>query len=353
MFKRRGFSKFFILVLCMLLAFQLVGVGCSGEVADEEEKDLNPAEEAKEAEKESDEDGDYPNRPLRLIVSYSAGAATDTQARIFAEFVEEELGQPLVVENIEGAGGQVGWNEFSQVEPDGYTLAAFNLPHILAQPLVMETQYTKETFEPIFNWGWDPTVFAVREDSPYETVDDLIEDAKERPGEISIGKAGLYIGHHFLILQVKDETGVEFNQMPYDGASDAAAALLGGHIDVVSGNLSDMHRLKEDGEIRILAIATEERHEFEPDVPTFKELGYEDAIMSTDRGIAAPKGTPDHKIEKLEEAFYETAQNPDYKEQMEEAGADLMFLERDEVFDEFEEREEILENLLQEFGHLD
>ena len=299
----------------------------------------------------SNEFENYPERPIELIVAYSAGAATDTQARILAEYVEEELGQPVVVQNIEGSGGQVGWNEFADADPDGYTLAAYNLPHILAQPQVHSTEYTRETFEPIMNWGFDPTVFAVTDDSPFEDFDDLLEDAKENPGDISIGKAGLYIGHHFLILQMKEETGVEFNQMPYPGAADALASLLGGHIDVVSGNLSDMYRRQD--EVNVLAIAAEKRHPYLPDVPTFKELGYESAIMSTDRGIAAPEGTPEPIIEQLTEAFYSVAENPDYQDKMEEAGADTLFLTREEVEEEFEDREEILIDLLNEFGHLE
>lgn len=337
-------KKIFLLMVCLLVASKVVLIGCGEEVEEYEKK-----KEKEQVETESD----YPRRPITMIVAYSPGAATDTQARIFAKYTEEILGQPLVIKNVEGAGGQVGWNEFSNVEPDGYTLAAYNLPHILAQPLVKDTEYTRETFDPIMNWGWDPTVFAVREDSPYESLEDLLEEAKKRPGEVSIGKAGLYIGHHFLILQVKEKTGVEFNQMPYPGASDAVAALLGGHIDVVSGNLSDMHRLADDGEVRILAVATKERHEFEPDVPTFKELGIEGAIMSTDRGIAVPKGTPDYKIEILQEAFYEVAKNPDYQQEMLDAGADLMFFEREEVLREFEQREKILKDLLKEFDHID
>ncbi len=338
-----------VLALGILLVFQgIFGSGCQRRTEDQKSK-----EEEKLKQDEHEKGGDYPTRPIRLIVSYSAGAATDTQARILAGYVEDVLGQPLIVENIEGAGGQVGWNEFSQVEPDGYTLAAYNLPHILAQPMVMDTEYDRKNFEPIMNWGWDPTVFAVKKDSPYESLDDLLEDAKEKPGEVSIGKAGLYIGHHFLILQVKDQMDVEFNQMPYPGASDAAAALLGDHVDAVSGNLSDMHRLAKDDEVRILAVATEERHDFEPDVPTFKEEGIQGAIMSTDRGIAAPKGTPEHKLEKLKEAFYEIAKKEEYQQQMLDAGADLMFMEREEVLEEFEAREKMLEELLEEFGHLD
>ncbi|OWZ83749.1 tripartite tricarboxylate transporter substrate binding protein [Natranaerobius trueperi] len=319
-----------LLLLTLVLTVAFTGVACSHD----------------------DDYSNYPERPIQLIVAFTPGAATDTQVRILAKYAEEELGQPVVIQNIEGAGGQVGWNEFSEAEPDGYTLAAYNLPHILAQPLVEDTEYSREDFEPIMNWGYDPTVFAVREDSPYETLEDLLEDAKENPGEISIGKAGLYIGHHFLIMQIQDETGVEFNQMPFPGGAEALSNLLGGHIDVVSGNLSDMYR--QGDEVRILAVAAEKRHEeYAPKVPTFKELGYESAIMSTDRGVAAPKGTPDEVIERLEEAFYKAAQNEEYLKEMDEAGADTLFLERDEVKEEYEEREVILEDLLETFGHLE
>jgi tripartite-type tricarboxylate transporter receptor subunit TctC len=292
---------------------------------------------------------DYPTKPVQLIVSYSAGAATDTQARILVKYAQKYLGQPIAVVNMAGAGGQVGWNYFAGVKPDGYTLAVYNLPHIIAQPLVGETQFSMDTFEPIMNWGWDPVVFAVQPDSKYQTLADLVEGAKSNPETITVGNAGLYVGQHLAQLMLEDLTGVRFKTMPYKGAADAKAALLGGHIDVCAGNLSDMYRL--GNEVKILGIATKERSKFTPDVPTFQEQGY-DVVMSTDRGISALKGTDPQIIEILEDAFTKAANDPEYLAEMDKAGADLLFIARKDVKAEMESREPAIKELLDKFGFL-
>lgn len=323
-----------VLVICFMM-FSLVG--CGGKVG----TDNTGGKEAVKI--------DYPTKPVQLIVSYSAGAATDTQARILIKYAQKYLGQPIAVVNMAGAGGQVGWNHFAGVKPDGYTLAVYNLPHILAQPLVGETQFNMDTFEPIMNWGWDPVVFAVKPDSKYQTLADLVEAAKSNPETITVGNAGLYVGQHLAQLQMEDITGVRFKTMPYKGAADAKAALLGGHIDVCSGNLSDMYRL--GSEVKIIGVATKERHNFTPDVPTFLEQGY-NVVMSTDRGVAALQGTDPQIIEILEEAFTQAADDPEYLAEMEKAGADLLFIGRKDVKAEMESREPAIKELLDKFGFL-
>lgn len=292
---------------------------------------------------------EFPSQPIQLIVSYSAGAATDTQARILAQYAVEALGQPLVIVNMEGAGGSVGWNHFSKVKPDGYTLAVYNLPHVLSKPLVENTEYTPETFIPLANWGYDPVVFGVLPDSPYQTIDQLIEDVRSNPEQITIGNAGLYVGQHLAILMLEDEAGIKFKNIPFDGAADAQAALLGGTIDVQAGNLSDMYRLGD--QVRILAVAAEERHKYLPDVPTFKELGY-DVVMSTDRGVAAVEGTPPDIVETLTNGFLEIMNRDDFQAEMEQAGADLLIMGGEELQQEFAQRAERIEELLTRLGHV-
>ncbi|GAE34341.1 tripartite tricarboxylate transporter substrate binding protein [Halalkalibacter akibai] len=220
---------------------------------------------------------DFPNKSIQLIVAFSPGAATDTQARIISKYASTYLGQELVIVNKPGGGGQVGWNSFSTVEPDGYTLAAYNLPHIITQPLVGQTSFDIDTFEPLVNWGGDPTVFAVKSDSDIHSLDDLVEQARKSPNSITVGNAGLYVGQHLATLLLEDTANIQVEDVPFPGAADAIASLLGGHTDVVAGNLSDIYRLGSD--VRPLAIATEERHSFAPDIPTFSELGYPEVIM--------------------------------------------------------------------------
>ncbi|WP_100406174.1 tripartite tricarboxylate transporter substrate binding protein [Bacillus solitudinis] len=279
---------------------------------------------------------DFPNNSIQLIVAFSPGAATDTQARIISKYASDYLGQELVIVNRPGGGGQVGWNHFSTVNPDGYTLAAYNLPHIITQPLVGQTAFEIDTFEPLVNWGGDPTVFAVRSDSDMNDLNAFISKAEEAPGQLTIGHAGKFVGQHLAILLLENAANISVEDVAFQGASDAIASLLGEHTDIVAGNLSDIYRLGD--EVIPLAIATDERHPFSPDVPTFSELGYPEVIMSTDRGIAAKKGTPPEIIDKLEEAFLHLLEDEEFLKEMEVAGADMLIMNREEVLEDIRKR---------------
>ncbi|MFT9485804.1 MAG: tripartite tricarboxylate transporter substrate binding protein [Tepidibacillus sp.] len=286
----------------------------------------------------------FPNKPIQLIVSFTPGAATDTQARIISKYASKYLGQELVIVNKPGGGGSVGWNSFSTVSPDGYTLTAYNLPHIITQPLVGQTAFSVDDFEPIINWGQDPTVFVVTPDSPIKDLKDLIEKAKKSPGVLTVGTAGKFVGQHMGMLLLEKSASIDLKDIPYKGASESIAALLGKQTDLVSGNLSDMYRLGD--QVRILAIATKERHPLVSNVPTFTELGYPEVIISTDRGIAARKGTPEEIIKKLEEGFLQIMKDPNFLEDMKKAGADLLILNHEEVKKEFEMRKGLYEKLI-------
>lgn len=286
----------------------------------------------------------FPEKSIQLIVSFSPGAATDTQARIIAKHANKYLDEELVIVNKPGGGGQVGWNHFSTVNPDGYTLAAYNLPHVITQPLVSDTSFTIDTFEPLVNWGGDPTVFAVHADSPIQNLDDLIKEAKQSPDSITVGNAGKYVGQHLAILQLEHAADIQVEDVPFQGSADAIASLLGGHTDVVAGNLSDIYRLGD--EVRPLAIATEERHSFSPDIPTFKELGFPEVMMSTDRGIAARKGTPQEIIDKLEKSFLKLLEDEEFLTEMKNAGADMLVMDREQVIKDIEKRKATYEELL-------
>ncbi|WP_053219503.1 tripartite tricarboxylate transporter substrate binding protein [Virgibacillus senegalensis] len=293
----------------------------------------------------------FPNKSIQLVVAYSPGAATDTQARIIAKYAKKYLGEEMVIVNKPGGGGQVGWNYFSSVKPDGYILSAYNLPHIITQPLVGDTAYEVETFDPIVNWGGDPTVFAVRSESNIQTLEDLIALAKREPGTLTIGNAGKFVGQHLAILLLENAASIDVEDVPFKGSSEAISSLLGGHTEILAGNLSDVYRLGD--EVRPLAIASEERHPFAPDIPTFKELGYPDIIMSTDRGIAAREGTPEEIISKLESAFLKLLDDQDFLAEMEQAGADMLIMDRQQVTKEIDQRSKDYKQLLESIGVVD
>lgn len=292
---------------------------------------------------------DYPTRPVSVMVSYSPGGATDFQARIVTMVAtnEEYLGQPIVIINKPGAGGKVGWTDFAgNASKDGYDLAAYNVPHFIAQSIKFDTNYDIDNLEPIANWGADPAVIIVGKDSEFNTLDDLVKFAKENPGKVTVNGAGLFVGHHIAFLQLEKSTGADFTYVPEQGGAPALKNVMGGQVMAGVNNLSDAFRSKDN--LKILAIADNERNtEFLPDVPTFKEQGYDVDDSSVNfRGIMAPKGTPPEVIEKLAKAVPEMFKNARVKKQMAAGGSPLRVMTREEVQAMWKKRKAYLTELL-------
>jgi len=295
---------------------------------------------------------DYPERPLSVMVSYGAGGATDFQARIVTMMAgnEDYLGQPIVIINKPGAGGRVGWNWFaSEAENDGYTLAAYNIPHFIAQSIKGGVKYSAESFEPIANWGADPAVVVVGADSPYNTIDELINHAKNNPGKVTVSGAGLFVGHHIAALQIEKATGAKLAYIPTKGGGAAAMkAVIGG--DVVAGinNLSDAYRAREAGNVKILAVADVQRsEEFLPDVPTMMESGYEvDNASVNFRGLMVPAGTSQEVIDMLAAKVPDMFGNARVSKQMAAGGSPMKIMSREEVLEMWAAREETVADLL-------
>lgn len=295
---------------------------------------------------------DYPERPISLMVSYGAGGATDFQARIVSMMSgnEDYLGQPMVVINKPGAGGRVGWNWFSSdAETDGYTLAAYNIPHFIAQSIEGGVKYDVESFEPIANWGADPAVVVVGADSEYDSIEQLLGYAAENPGRVTVSGAGLYVGHHIAALQIEKAIGSKLAYIPTKGGGAAAMkAVIGG--DVVAGinNLSDAYRAQQAGNVKILAVADVQRAEqFLPDVPTLQEAGYDvDNASVNFRGLMAPAGTPDEVIEVLAERVPQMFADARVSGQMESGGSPMAILDREQVQAMWAARQETLNELL-------
>jgi tripartite-type tricarboxylate transporter receptor subunit TctC len=298
--------------------------------------------------------GDYPDRPVSVMVSYGAGGATDFQARIVTMVAgnDDLLTQPIVIINKPGAGGRVGWNWFAtEAEADGYTLAAYNIPHFIAQSIEGGVKYSADAFEPIANWGSDPAVVVVPKDSPYNSIKELLDFAKENPGKVTLSGAGLFVGHHIAALQIEKAAGVKLAYIPTKGGGAAAMkAVIAG--DVVGGinNLSDAFRARESGNVKILAVADNQRNEkFLPDVPTLKEAGYDVDDSSVNyRGIMAKKGTPPEVIEKLAKIVPEMFKNGRVAKQMAAGGSPMKIMTRAEVQKMWTDRQAYLEDLLKD-----
>jgi len=295
---------------------------------------------------------DYPERPISVMVSYGAGGATDFQARIVTMMAggDDFLTQPIVIINKPGAGGRVGWNWFaSDAENDGYTMAAYNIPHFVAQSIEGGVKYSAESFEPIANWGSDPAVVIVGKDSEYNTIEELMDFAKANPGKTTLSGAGLYVGHHIAALQIEKASGAKLAYIPTKGGGAAAMkAVIAG--DVVAGinNLSDAYRAREAGNVKILAVADLQRNEqFLPDVPTLKESGVDVDDSSVNfRGLMVPKGTDPAIIDMLAEKVPAMFASARVKKQMDAGGSPLKIMNRAEVQQMWSDREAYLTELL-------
>ena len=295
--------------------------------------------------------GEYPDRPVMMMVSYGAGGATDFQARIVTMTAgnEDALGMPIAIINKPGAGGRVGWNWFAtEADNDGYTLAAYNIPHFIAQSIKGGVDYSADSFEPIANWGADPAVFIVGKDSAFNSMADVVDFAKANPGKLTFSGAGLFVGHHIAALQIEKAAGVKMAYIPTKGGGSAAMkAVIAG--DVLGGvnNLSDAYRAVQAGSIKILGVADLERNAFLPDVPTMKEQGLDvDNASVNFRGVMVPKDTPQDIIDKLAATVPEMFKHKKVAGKMKQGGSPMHIMTRDEVIAMWAARQTTLEELL-------
>jgi tripartite-type tricarboxylate transporter receptor subunit TctC len=218
-----------------------------------------------------------------------------------------------------GAGGMIGFSEIARAKADGYTIGGMNVPHIILQSLAQKAVFNVDSFDYICQVVNDSQVVAVRKDSKFNSVKDVFEAAKANPGKVKLGLVGPMSGHHLMFLDVaKKYPDVKFAPVFYKGAADQNAALLGGEIDAMFGNLNDVTRALD--EMKVLGIAAEkENTKFLPGVPTMRSQGY-DIISDIRRCFAAPKGLKPAHIEKLRAIFKQIATDPDYIAEMVKAG---------------------------------
>ena len=259
----------------------------------------------------------YPSKPLTYLVTFNPGGQSDREARRQQPLLEQILGQKVIVDYKVGGGGALGWSELVRSKPDGYFICGINIPHIILQPMQQETGYKTDQIVPVALFQRTPLGLAVLKDSPYKDLKELLEAAKAKPGEISIGGSGTFSGHHIATLRMQKMTGTKFNYVPFTGAAPQITAFLGGHVMAIFGNSDDL--VKYADSLRVLAMADDSRFPAFPDSPTFKESGI-DLDESIDRGVGVPPKTPANVIKTLEAAFLKIAQDPAIQEQMKKEG---------------------------------
>lgn len=247
----------------------------------------------------------WPSRPITLIVPFPPGGVADIVARPFADALSRELKTPVVIENKPGAGGGIGMGIVAKAKPDGYTLLlALSSISILPEAdkvLGRAPLYQLDQFAPIARLTADPTVLAVRADSPWKTLQDFVDDARKRPGAITYGSSGNYGTMHMPMEMFAHTADIKLLHVPFTGGGPAVIALLGGQVDALSTGPSTVLQHVKTGKLRVLASWGDHRLASLPDVRTLAESGY-NAVFFQWSGLFAPAGTPEPVIMRLRNA---------------------------------------------------
>ena len=292
----------------------------------------------------------YPNQPINMIVSYGPGGGTDLVARMMAPYLQKYLGTDarIVVLNRPGAGGGIGFGELARAKPDGYTIGFINTPNLLTIPIERKSTFNWKSYDLLGNLIDDPGGFAIHTDSKIKTLAELADEARKNPGKVTVGTTGTGSDDHLALLRFQRASGTQLSHIPYKGAGEVRSALQGGEIVIGAINIGEALQYQKGGTpLRILGQMSAKRSPLLPDVPTFKEQGFDFELASL-RGLAAPKGLPDDVRVKLVDAIKKTYDDPEFKQKAAELFAPLRYLEPTAYAKELQTSEQGFEALWKE-----
>jgi tripartite-type tricarboxylate transporter receptor subunit TctC len=263
----------------------------------------------------------YPERPVTIVVPFAAGGANDVVVRIIQQPLSEALGQPVIVENRGGAGGNIGFGFVARARADGYTLLLAPNSFSVNPSLYDKVPYDPfKDFEPVAEISVFPVTFAVRPDLQVSTLKELIARAKATPGGLNYSTPGPGTLPHLATELLKLRAGIDMVHIPYAGAAPAAQALIAKTVDVGTMSISVAMPLVQAGQLKALAVTGAERWPDLPDVPTVDETGVAASVSESWQGVLAPAGTPADVVERLAKALIQIAQRPDVREKLRHAG---------------------------------
>ena len=299
---------------------------------------------------------DYPSKPVTMIVPFPPGGVADIVGRPLAAEMQKVLKQPIVVVNRTGAGGAVGMAAVAKGPADGYTIL-MGLSSVSVFPVADRINGKTPSYElselaPIALVTADPTVLVVRADSKYRTLADFVAAAKASPGKINYSSAGVYSTLHVAMEIFADAAGIKLFHVPYQGGGPAVTALLGGQVEALaSGPAAAIGQIK-GGKMRALASWSTERLKLLPDIPTFKELGY-DAEFYIWSGVFAPAATPAAVQQRLRAAVKEAANSAEFRAAMEKVSTPVSYLDAPEFKQYWDRDAARLTKVLEKMGRLE
>jgi tripartite-type tricarboxylate transporter receptor subunit TctC len=296
---------------------------------------------------------DYPTKPVTMVAPFPPGGVADIVGRPLAAAMEKTLKQPVIVVNRPGAGGAIGMASVAKAPADGYTilmaLSSISIFPVSDRINGKTPSYELKDFEPIALVTADPTVLVVAADSPWKDLKGFVETAKAHPGKVNYSSSGVYGTLHVAMEIFANAAGVKLFHVPYQGGGPALTALLGGQVHALASGPGPAVAQMKGGKVRALASWGAERHPLLPQIPTFKELGY-DAEFYIWSGVFAPAGTPAPVVQRLRAAVREAALSPDFKGAMDKVSTPVKYLDAPEFRKYWENDAKRLETALHKIG---
>ncbi|MFC7557151.1 Bug family tripartite tricarboxylate transporter substrate binding protein [Pseudoroseomonas wenyumeiae] len=269
----------------------------------------------------------FPSRPIEIVVPVAPGGGTDIVARAFAEVARKYLPQPMVVLNRPGASGAIGMQEVLNARPDGYKVGLV-YSDLAILPGLKRVRFSSDDFNMIALLNADPGSVVVPVDSPWRSIEDMVAEAKRRPGTVKLGNSGPGSIWHMAAAAMEDKVGAEFLHVPFTGSAPGLAALMGNHLEAVATSPGEASAYVQGGKMRILAVMAEERASDFPEVPTLKERGF-DVSVSVWRGLAVHHSTPAPVVATLTEVARRTAEDPAFRDALARASLTFTYADGD------------------------
>ena len=285
--------------------------------------------------------------PVSYVIPFGPGGESDISARFQQPFFKDKFGQDLVISYQPGGGGAVGWASLNGLSGNGQTIMGVNLPHIVIKPAQKDVGFTTADLNTFYMFHYTPDAIVVTADSPYKTLADLVADAKTNPGEVTLSGSGKASANHLAQIKFDKLAGTLTTYVPFKGTGAAVTALLGKQTKAEWGYTTV--GAKQGDAVRMLAVAMEERHPLFPDVPTFKELGY-DMTGGAYRGIALPNTADAATTKMWSEMIGEINSDPVFRQQMLDGGFAMLDVDADGMADFMKTRIEEYLNDAREAG---
>jgi tripartite-type tricarboxylate transporter receptor subunit TctC len=268
---------------------------------------------------------DFPKAPIKIVVNFPAGGTVDALARIVGQKLSEKWGQPVIIDNRPGAGGNIGATIAYTAEPDGYTLLASPPgPLSINQSLYKKLQFDATKFAPITMLALIPNVISARADFPASSAKELIAYAKANPGKVTYGSQGNGSTSHLSGQMLANMGSVNLTHIPYKGEGPALTDLIAGRVDLFVGNISAVVKFKEEKKVKFFAVANTRRAKVAPDTPTAAEAGLPEFEASAWFALVAPPGTPDAITKKIHGAVIEALKLPDVQQKVLALGGEVV-----------------------------